>query len=54
MVSAEKPVNIIVEMNGESKGYRISKCWIVTDEEFAEFETKLENWNSALRDYYEY
>ena len=52
--SDPNPVNVMVKLYGNSWGYEISKFWIGTDEEFNEFITKLDVWEKAQIDYYDF
>jgi len=52
-LSNEKQIKILIKLKGEKNGYLVDKCWIATDEEFTEFENKLNNWRNSLIDYYD-
>jgi len=49
----KKPINILIDLVGESEGYRIIECWIATDEEYMEYQRRFLNWKIALNEYYD-
>ncbi len=49
----KRPTNILIKLSGEERGYKIEKCWIASDEEYRNFESRLFSWQSALKEYYD-
>ena len=47
------PVNILVSLTGRSNGYRIKKCKIISDDEYAKYEKSLFEWQNALLKMYD-
>jgi len=52
-LSSNKQQKILIKLKGEKSGYLVDKCWIASDEEFAEFENHLNKWRNSLIDYYD-
>lgn len=48
-----KKINVLIKLRGEKFGYIVEKCWVASDEEFADFENHLENWRKSLIEYYD-
>lgn len=48
------PVNLMIELDRRVDGYMISKCKLVSDSEYATFESKLFKWKEALKKYYDF
>jgi hypothetical protein len=48
-----KIVNVLIYLYGQSYGYTIQNCWIASDEEYADFESRLKIWKKAIHDYYD-
>ncbi|HTY12021.1 MAG TPA: hypothetical protein VMF88_13245 [Bacteroidota bacterium] len=48
------PVNIIIELTGQSDGYYINRCKIATDTEYLVFSAKLARWREILTNYYDF
>lgn len=51
--SKKTPVNILIDLRGESNGYYVERCKIATDEEYSDFKAKLTKWQATLSDYYD-
>jgi len=49
-----QPVHIVVDLIGSASGYSISKSWIATREEYAKFNEKREEWETALVEYFDF
>ncbi|MDR3608948.1 MAG: hypothetical protein P4L27_00115 [Ignavibacteriaceae bacterium] len=47
------PVNILIKLTGKSDGYYIDECKIASDEEYSNFNMKLNSWREALSNYYD-
>ena len=52
-ISSNNQLKILIKLKGEKNGYLVDKCWIASDEEFAEFENHLNKWRNSLIDYYD-
>lgn len=50
---SKKPVNVLIELAGRTEGYYISKCWLASDTEYADFEGKISRWKETVREYYD-
>jgi len=50
---SKTPVNVIIKLEGKKDGYLISEASLVSDKEYAEFNSKLEKWRDALRNFYD-
>lgn len=42
-------LSLFIELKGRVNGYLVSKCKIVNDSEYANFESKLAKWQEALK-----
>ena len=49
-----KPVNVIIELKGTPSSYVVDKAKVVSDEEYAEFESRLALWRKALSQYFDF
>ncbi|MGA9116117.1 MAG: hypothetical protein WB626_05025 [Bacteroidota bacterium] len=49
-----QPVNILIELRGQSDGYLIWECKVASDEEFNDFSARFSKWREVLRDYYDW
>jgi hypothetical protein len=49
-----KPVNVIIELKGTPSSYVVDKAKVVSDEEYAEFESRLALWRKALSKYFDF
>jgi hypothetical protein len=47
------PINILIKLTGKTDGYYIDECKIASDEEYSNFNMKLNNWREALSNYYD-
>ena len=47
-----RKVHLLINMVGRREGYIIDKCWVASDDEFMEYQSKLLNWKIALDEYY--
>lgn len=45
--------NVVIKLKGSTLGYVIDKCFVATDEEYAEFFMSLDRWQAALLKYYD-
>lgn len=52
-LSDNEQIKILIKLKGEKNGYLVNKCWVATDEDFAEFEMNLKKWRDSLIDYYD-
>ena len=48
-----RPVSVLIKLLGESRGYKIEKCWVASVDEWADFRVKMSEWRKALEDYYD-
>ncbi len=52
-ISSNKTIKILIKLKGDKRGYEVTKCWIATNEEFSEFENRLNKWRESLIEYYD-
>ena len=50
----KKLAKVLIDLYGEDDGYRVTRAWVASDEEFAEYETNIQLWRNALRDHFDF
>ena len=45
---------VLIDLYGEDSGYRVTRAWVASDEEFAEHEANIRLWRKALSDYFDF
>jgi hypothetical protein len=51
--SQGKPANVLIELSGTSSHYVVEKAKVVSDEEYARYESRLAEWRQALTRYFD-
>jgi hypothetical protein len=49
-----EPTKVLIDLYGEDSGYRVTRAWVASDEEFAEYEANIRLWRKALSDYFDF
>ncbi|HIF95364.1 MAG TPA: hypothetical protein EYQ60_19940 [Myxococcales bacterium] len=50
----KKPTKVLINLYGADRGYWVTRAWVASDEEFAEYEANILLWRKALRDYFDF
>jgi len=53
LVPSEREINVLIDLSGKSSGYEIKKAWIATDKEWREFHSRMDDWRTALVNFYD-
>jgi len=48
-----KPINVIITLDASNDGYYVNQCSTVSNEEFAAFSSRLEQWHQTLESFYD-
>lgn len=51
---SNQKINVLIELYSDSNGYNVKRCRIVSDNDFAEYENKIEKWKTALQNFYDF
>jgi hypothetical protein len=50
----EKLTKVLVTLKGSEFGYRVSRAWVASADEYADYEANIDLWQNALRDYFDF
>jgi len=52
--SSNEKINVLIDLVANVNGYTVKSCRIVSNAEYAEFQSKMDRWKSKLSDYYDF
>jgi hypothetical protein len=51
--AAREPVAAMIDLTGNAGGYRVARCWLAGDDEYARFQADLSQWRERLREFFD-